>query len=131
MTTRSVRWFAAAIAALVLVASVVWAPSAFPKLQLCMFRRYTGLSCPGCGMTRAFCALGHGEWSAAWSFHPFGYPLYALTIAIVAWPFVARAKPELERRVVDSRATMALSIAIVTGMLAFGVVRAWLEWRAR
>lgn len=37
----------------------------------CSFRRLTGLSCPGCGGTRAVHALLHGDWQAAWSYNMF------------------------------------------------------------
>lgn len=37
---------------------VVLAPS-------CPSKRFLGIECLSCGMTRAFCALGHGRWSEA------------------------------------------------------------------
>jgi len=32
---------------------------------LCLFRRLTGHECLGCGMTRAFFSLLHGQWEEA------------------------------------------------------------------
>ena len=46
-------------------------------IELCALRRFTGLACPGCGLTRAFTALARGDWAAAWSFHPFALLLAA------------------------------------------------------
>ncbi|MFW6054018.1 MAG: DUF2752 domain-containing protein, partial [Persicimonas sp.] len=40
---------------------------------LCPFRRLTGLSCPGCGMTRACVLLAHGELSSSLTTHPFAW----------------------------------------------------------
>ena len=37
----------------------------------CLFHRLTGLSCPGCGGTRALRALLQGDWAAAWSHNMF------------------------------------------------------------
>jgi hypothetical protein len=46
-------------------------------IEVCATRRFTGLACPGCGLTRAFAALARGDWAAAWSFHPFALLLAA------------------------------------------------------
>lgn len=37
---------------------------------ICVFKRVTGIPCAGCGLTRAFVQLGHGELHAALAFHP-------------------------------------------------------------
>jgi hypothetical protein len=52
-----------------------------PLPELCMLKRYTGLSCPGCGLTRCFIALGHGDLTAAWSYNPAGIFLFAIVAA--------------------------------------------------
>lgn len=39
---------------------------------VCTYRRWFGVDCPGCGLTRSFISLGHGNWSAAWHFNPAG-----------------------------------------------------------
>lgn len=36
---------------------------------LCVFKTVTGRECPGCGLTRAFFHLLHGEWEAAIGFN--------------------------------------------------------------
>ena len=46
--------------------------------ELCTLRRFTGLSCPGCGLTRCFIALAHGNYVAAWTFNPAGLWLFAM-----------------------------------------------------
>lgn len=53
------------------------------EIVLCLFRRITGLACPGCGLTRAFVALFQGDFTAAITFHPMA-PLLAVEAAI-AW----------------------------------------------
>lgn len=37
---------------------------------MCIFKAMTGLPCPGCGMTRAFLRLFHGDLEGALYFHP-------------------------------------------------------------
>jgi hypothetical protein len=46
-----------------------------------MLRRVTGMSCPGCGLTRCFISLAHGDIAAAWSFNPAGLWLFAIIAA--------------------------------------------------
>jgi hypothetical protein len=52
--------------------------SALPKAPLCPFNALTGLPCPGCGMTRAFLALGRLDLAGAFALNPLVFPLAAL-----------------------------------------------------
>ena len=76
----------------------VWAPSDGPSFTICPLRRFTGLPCPGCGMTRAFAHLAKGEWSAAVHDHPLA-PLLAAELALLwaAWGASAALGPCLLR----------------------------------
>ena len=40
--------------------------------NICMFRAYTGLPCPGCGLTRSLIAAAHGKIGLSFSFHRLG-----------------------------------------------------------
>jgi hypothetical protein len=51
-----------------------------PLPELCSFRRMTGMDCAGCGMTRCFISLGHGDLPAAWKYNPAGILLYAIVL---------------------------------------------------
>lgn len=37
---------------------------------ICFFKVYTGLPCPGCGMTRAFLSVSRGNFQEAFFWHP-------------------------------------------------------------
>ena len=54
-----------------------------PLPELCLLRRLTGFSCPGCGLTRCFISLAHGDLAAAWSFNPAGIWLFGIVAAQV------------------------------------------------
>lgn len=54
--------------------------------SLCVFHRITGLDCPGCGMTRAFLRLLHGDWRGAWAFNPWSLPLLGFVVLAAALP---------------------------------------------
>lgn len=71
----------------VFVISAWWRPAELPSIIACPFRALTGLPCPGCGMTRAFCALGHGEWRLALQYNALS-PLVFLA-ALLAWAWAA------------------------------------------
>ena len=59
----------------------------------CPFRRLLGLSCPGCGMTRAWLCALRGQWQSALAYHRLfwaGPPLILLFAHRNAVPAVIR-----------------------------------------
>lgn len=70
----------------VFVASVFYTPTEVREdgqyFTLCAFKIFTGLPCPGCGLTHSFCALGSRRISEAVAFNLLGPPLY-LCLALV------------------------------------------------
>jgi len=71
-----------------------------PLPELCMARRLTGLGCPGCGMTRCFISLAHGDLRAAWRYNPAGPLLFAILafqipFRLVQMARIRRGMPEL------------------------------------
>ena len=43
-----------------------------PLPELCTMRRMTGVNCPGCGLTRSFISLAHGDLRSSWLYNPAG-----------------------------------------------------------
>jgi hypothetical protein len=69
-----------------LVALHAWVPPEGTRFAFCPLRRFAGLPCPACGLTRAFAHLAKGEWSAAVRDHPLAPVLAAeLGLAWAAW----------------------------------------------
>jgi Protein of unknown function (DUF2752) len=71
-----------------------------PLPELCLARRITGVGCPGCGLTRCFISLMHGDLAAAWQYNGSGLLLFGLMAAQI--PFrsiqlwrIRRGLPEL------------------------------------
>lgn len=67
-TRRSLAAWAAAIGAAALLCSAGYGLVLLIMAggrSLCLFRTITGHECPGCGMTRAFVALLHGDVAGA------------------------------------------------------------------
>lgn len=49
-----------------------------PMPGTCTFKRYVGADCPGCGLTRCFVSMGHGQLDRAWHFNPVGIAFFAI-----------------------------------------------------
>ncbi|MCS6950502.1 MAG: DUF2752 domain-containing protein [bacterium] len=63
----------------------------------CLFLIITGKPCPTCGMTRATCALAHGEWAKAASYHPLVVPFWMSLIFVLWTHFALPLSPRAER----------------------------------
>ena len=116
---RAVTFLAAAG---ILAVSFVWPPEALPRVSLCYFHHATGLPCPGCGLTRGFCAVSHGRFGEAWALNPFSLALYFVAVALLLWPLVARFMPGVERRLYHRRMLFLVPV-VVCGMWIFGIAR--------
>jgi hypothetical protein len=60
------------------------APSALVP-PTCVSRQWFGVRCPGCGLTRSFVYLAHGDWWSSWKSHRIGWLLAAATLAQVPY----------------------------------------------
>jgi hypothetical protein len=121
------RCAAALGAGAVLAVSGCFRPDGLPETVLCGFRRLTGLPCPGCGLTRSFCAISHGEFARAFEFNPFGYVFYALALCLIAWPVVAHFRPGFGERLLHSRAATVVPLVFVVLMMVYGTARIILQ----
>lgn len=54
-----------------------------PLPEVCSLRRATGAKCPGCGLTRSWIRLAHGQLAAAWRYHPAGPLLFGVALVLV------------------------------------------------
>ena len=92
--------------------------------EACYFKRLLGFGCPGCGLTRCFICLMHGEFSRAWQFNPGGY----LCFAIVAFQFPYRTlQIWRSRKHLEEWRPVKLS-ASVGGLLVAVLILQWI-WR--
>jgi hypothetical protein len=89
---------------------------------LCPFRLLTGLPCPGCGLTRSWVYLAHGQWSDAWSANPFGIvSMVAVAVLVVAVAVAALRRTPLPDvgRLLSSRGLIAVGVV----WIGYGVGR--------
>jgi uncharacterized protein DUF2752 len=121
---RRLAWLVLLASSAVFLVSAIWRPPDEPIIILCPFRALTGLLCPGCGMTRAFCALGHGELRRAIGFNALS-PLLFLAF-IVAWIGAASTLLNLHRVravVMRLRPTPTAAVCILALVMVWWVVR--------
>lgn len=80
-STALAVWLGGAIAA---VAVAAWLTALGPgETTICLIRNWTGVPCPGCGVTRSIAALLGGDYAEAFSLHPLAP--FAVTEAAVVW----------------------------------------------
>jgi hypothetical protein len=101
-------------------------PSGLAWLPDCLFHRFTGLHCPGCGMTRAAHATLHGEIARAFRFNPVGMLLLPLACAglgieLLGW---IRGKPPNFRLSVGAAGGWVI-VWVVIGFWVFRNIPAW------
>jgi hypothetical protein len=93
-----------------------------PLPELCTFRRFAGLSCPGCGLTRSFISLAHADFRSAWFYNPAGlllFPLVAVQIpfrALQIWRIRA-GRPEVSLPLLTQITVAAAGVFLVAQWL--------------
>ena len=89
--------------------------------ELCTAKRFLGIDCPGCGMTRSFIALAHGDVRGAWSYNPAGVWLFAIVAFQVPYRALQLARVYSGRREISLGYLMHGALVV----LAVGLVGQW------
>lgn len=88
----------------------------------CLLRITTGLPCPGCGMTRSWVHLAHGDVAGAFTYNLFGPLLFVLAAALPLWAIYALVRRRRPEAIFD-RLNPRVVMAVVGVWLAYSVVR--------
>jgi hypothetical protein len=123
MPTRIFTPVPAAVAAVALLVSLLWTPAELPAVEVCWFKAKTGLPCPGCGLTRGCCAIGHGDFAAAWRYNPFSFAFYGVGLAFFLGPLAARRWPGLEAALRRWKVLIWGPPLLMLSLTLFGLVR--------
>ena len=86
----------------------------------CLFRKVTGLLCPGCGVTGLCVALLHLDWRGAFSCHPV---LFVLLLPLTAVFICGAAGYVQNGRFRFARWQNLILYVSVAALVIFGVVR--------
>jgi hypothetical protein len=108
----------------VFAVSAMWSPTDLPGFVLCPFRAVTGLPCPGCGMTRAFCSIGHGDFASAFGFNPLAPFVFAAALLLWAHALATLLKLDPARAALERlRPTPRATRVMLAVTLVWWVVR--------
>jgi len=119
----------AAVGALGLIFAYLLPPQG-GGITSCGFHLLTGSPCPGCGLTRSVCQTAHGDLVTAWSYHPFGIPIF-VCFALLSLSFVLPQGLRARLRAFLAPTERALSWILWLGLIAmllFGLGRLVAWW---
>ncbi len=121
MSKRTVIAIGLGAAALLVVAVLfLFDPAGSAIYPVCLFHKFTGLNCPGCGSLRAMHHLTHGEFAAAIHCNP----LLIVALTLVVLTLIHR---QIGQRGLRSGASIfsrpATAWAICAVVIVFGVLR--------
>ena len=66
----------------VFLISLVLKPATGEYFTICGFKNFTGLPCPGCGLTHSFCAVAQGSLVEGFKYNLLGPPLYVFLMLV-------------------------------------------------
>ncbi len=79
---RVVKAGIAAVFCMVLLVSYFYDP-VYYKITDCAFKEMSGLSCPGCGLSRSFHSVANMHMSDAFGFHLLGPVFFLILLAVI------------------------------------------------
>lgn len=92
--------------------------------SICGFKTFTGLPCPGCGLTHSFCALGKGEIGSAFAFNLLGPPLFfALVLLWIRSACVLLNKSDFVEPLDRIARRLNVVRAFAFGFVVYGIAR--------
>jgi hypothetical protein len=107
------------------IALAFFLPAGGFGVPLCSFKAYTGLPCPGCGLTRSLIDIAHGDLRGALVMNPIGLVLFPLFAALGLLTFT----PAVKRRQIAAWierhpwSAYASGIGLAAGLLVNGIAR--------
>ena len=102
----------------------VYMPGALlPMPESCTTKVLLGIECPGCGMTRAFISISHGQFLRAWSFNPASFIAYPFVAIQLPWQLLQMRRLWRGQRSIDGFWIYILPLAMACAMLIQWLIR--------
>lgn len=98
--------------------SAVYLPGfSSPMPDSCTSRRLLGIDCPGCGMTRAFISISHGQVARAWQLNPASIVVYLFVAVQIPWHAIQIWRLRNHRRPIQWNWVYLTPIAVVVALM--------------
>ena len=97
----------------------------WPVPQTCFSRDFLGVDCPGCGLTRSYIYLIHGDWNTAWSMHRLGWLLFIATL--VQGPYRVIALQRGESELIEPQISRWIGSGIIALLIINWLIGLW-DW---
>jgi hypothetical protein len=98
-----------------------------PLPDTCLSRTVLHIPCPGCGLTRSFVYLAHGQWNASWNVHKLGWLLALVVVMQIPYRAFALVKrdPAPMGRIWPARLLILLAVLLIINGLARLLSELW------
>lgn len=97
-------------------------------LYPCLFRRLSGLYCPGCGGTRSVMALLRGDLLSCFLYHPFVFYCFALYAAFMISHTIAYTGRWIQKKKSPNQNFAVKGLSLHLNYLYIGIVVLLLQW---
>ena len=108
-----------------LALALISPPDGMKGIELCLLHASTGISCPGCGLTRSLSCALRGMCFESWNYHPFGLFILALFILTAMQSLLPRNSRGRIAEYIQMRAVIfnSLYLVFVTSFVGYGTMR--------
>jgi len=96
-----------------------------PMPETCTSKRLLGVDCPGCGLTRAFICISHGEFAKAWKFNAASFLVYAFVFVQIPWHSIQLWRIRNGKFPMEPVLVYFLPIAIAVALMVNWIIRIW------
>ena len=93
-----------------------------PLPETCTARMQFGIDCPGCGLTRSFIHLAHGNLADAWQLQPLSFAIFAYAVFQIPLAILHLRHVQPDWLATSTRWNSIILIALV---LALGLRWVW------
>ena len=90
---------------------------------MCSTQVLFGIQCPGCGLTRAFISISHGQFAKAWALNHASFMVYAFVAVQIPWHGLQLWRLTRGHRPLESSLVYLVPMGLVLVLFANWVIR--------